>query len=306
MSADPSRSGASASRVDHTVVAGQTSAMRALLVTTATICGAIGIGVGIVDATTSTPSSADVAVATAVANTLQAGSARVTIVLGVGEASGGTIAVGSGGGVVDFSTGASRLAFELEGTAARSVALVEEIDVGGKLYLHVPKLTARVPRVGWIEVAVPRSMAPTTSGGGGVSPSTVLLRELEEPGNSAVAMGTATVDGESLQKYVIEVHAKAPNIGAGNDLIPSSVRREILGVLANHPPVGLTVWVGPSARIVRVSTGTAVSLRGVSAASVRFSVDLGDFGAPGAITAPTSGVIGLGQVLNLARVFAKL
>jgi hypothetical protein len=121
---------------------------------------------------------------------------------------------------------------------------------------------------------------------------------LEQQGNSATALGSSTINGESVQGYSVTLNAAALKAQFNKEHLPAFMQ-SVVSKLSNAQAT-YKVYITGSGMLARLTSDIAASLSGQNVVGT-FSEDLSDYGLPVTITAPpASEVITFQQLLSKA------
>jgi len=198
----------------------------------------------------------------------------------------------SGSGEVDFVNHAASLTLHGTGSALGQETNIEEVVTGGNVYVSIPDISNLSPGKSWLEEPVPTTGASTS----GVTDPSSLLAMLSQEGNTVSDTGPATVDGQAVEGYHVDLNIQAllnqAQTQSGTATTPG------LQQLGSAMISGATmdVYINPSLdQLVQTKLHMALLNNSVT---MDFQMDLSDYGAPVTITPPPPSEVATQQQLG--------
>ena len=196
----------------------------------------------------------------------------------------GTDISGSGAGSVDFSQNAMNM--DMSMGAGGNQMDVQLVYLGGTIYEQIPGLDQLEAGKTWVSmdlssVASTGALSGKNSLGLEGNPSE-MLRMLAQQGNTAVAIGSSTVDGVSVQGYSVTMSASELQTQLGHGTLPGWVRQELSHLSGD---MVFKVYVDTEGRLRQLAISMAIGANGTNV-TLSEQLDFSDYGTPVSVTAP--------------------
>lgn len=259
-------------------------------VMTAAAAGAAVLAVG-------SPESADAAVASAIASTLNDQTADFTL---SGSAGFGTLNVPiDGTGSMDFTQNAMQLQIGLPVPGGSQSVVEKAIYLNKMIYVSVSGVVSQlVPGKSWISVDTSQlsggtSITPPLGLGGGALPGNPesALKLLSQGGNQATDLGPSTINGQAVEGYSVTIGGAALQQKIAQTKLPSlpsslgslNVGSSLIG---GNSHIGYQVFIAKATgELARMTTSVVLTIIGQTI-SDDMTMDFSHLGSPVDITAP--------------------
>jgi hypothetical protein len=244
--------------------------------------------------------SASAKVINAVHNTLGNGTAHVSI--NVSGATSGTGVTGTGSGAIDFAN--DDMTLQMTVAADGQQVPISAVYRGGVIYETVPGLDTIVPGKTWLSIdlsALPKAQQNGAGDGTiGNNPS-VMLQMLAQQGNTVVALGPSTVDGEAVNGYSVTVNPSAVAEQLKKSDLPSWMQQAVAGLSVHD--ITLKVYVDKAGLLRSFQEALTESTTASGPVTVNETLAFSDYGTPVVVSAPpASQVETFQQLLQLPGV----
>jgi hypothetical protein len=202
--------------------------------------------------------------------------------------------VESGSGEVDFTNHSLEVTLHVGGGGVSVTETAVYVD--GVAYVQLPSTLPLPQGKSWVSMDAPAdpgsgSAASIETVGGNPA---AILQLLTSSGNTATALGSTTIDGQSVQGY--EVTVSPATVAAEVAKLPAELRQ--LGSEVKNNGITADVYINGAGELVRESETTSASDAGTTI-DVTSQLDLSNYGTPVSVTAPPpSEVTSLQQLLS--------
>ena len=233
---------------------------------------------------------ADAAVADAVGAALASHSADFSV-SGSGGAAGQTFTL-TGSGAIDFTQNAMQMSLTVSSGSEQVTEQAVYLDK--VMYLNLGSAIGQiVPGKSWIALdlgQLTQGNAAQSLGTGsslGDDPAAA-LQALAQDGNQATDLGSSTINGIAVEGYAVHIDAATLNADIAKENLPSWMRDAVASV--SNPNVDYKVYVDNSGRLVRMTTETTATVRGLSV-NEGVAMDFSDYGATVDVSVPPAGAV---------------
>jgi len=246
--------------------------------------------------------SAEAAVIDSVNSTMADKTANISLHVNVHAPSAQVTATGTG--QIDFSQSAMQLQMSV-GVDAQQIQM-NAVYIAGSVYEQIPGIDQVVPGKSWVSIDLSSLGAAggqsASSLGTGNNPA-AMLRILAQQGNTVVPLGSSSIDGTSVQGYLVTLNAATIKSRLQSAKLPSWMTGALSHV--NIQDTTLKVYVDGAGLLRRFDVGLTESAASAGKVVVDESLDFSNYGTPVNVSAPPPDqVVSFEQFLQAAEAAA--